>query len=153
MISHYVCLFGFVQVVYSASHIDPIPGTISSDVTNTSLTTSHLADFTSAPSSSHHGEAEVRGQAGGASGGGGVSDYLNPTPGLPAHSNANVVGGASDAADAANDLAAELIREYSLGATSGGGGAGGEGLDGKSTHLTPMSGASTAGKDTKTVES
>lgn len=121
-------------MVYSASHIDPIPGTMSSDVTNTSLTNTHLTDFTAGPSQVG-GDPGVRGQPDGSTSAVtmGVSDYLNPAPSqvmLP-HGDGNV--GGSGETDSTNDLAAELIREYSLG---------GEGLERKATHLTPISGAS-----------
>lgn len=121
------------------SHIDPIPGTMSSDVTNTSLTNTHLTGFTA---DSSQGEDGVRGQPDGSASAVsmGVSDYLNPAPSqvmLP-HGDGNV--GGSGEADATNDLAAELIREYSFV---------GEGLERKATHLVPISGV----KDTKTSES
>lgn len=140
---------GNVQVVYSASHVEPIPGTMSSDVTNSQ----NIGNFTSAGSTHHHQMGVVGADGGGVSGGDemtdmaaqhgavamGVSDYLNPNPpssqeamlaAAQQHNQAAAagvgvgnLGGMSADADASGDLAAELIREYALGGdgTNGGG--------------------------------
>lgn len=132
---------GNVQVVYSASHVEPIPGTISSDVTNPP----NLSDFTSVSSTQM---GEVSDESGGGTGmtgmvpppqsvdphvvGGGavaigVNDYLNPNPpssqeamlaaaAAQQHNQSSTgAGGMGETDDASSDLAAELIREYSLG--------------------------------------
>jgi hypothetical protein len=76
----------------------------------------------------------------------GVSDYLNPASSRemmiphPADSN---VGGANEA-DTTNDLAAELIREYSLGT---------EGLERKSNPLAQIAESADAKASNKSPES
>lgn len=133
---------GNVQVVYSASHID----SMSSGVTNPDLT-----DYTTSTSSQVPGDGTISSLArtqqpdGNAVSAMGVSDYLNPAAGrevMMPHNDSNV-GGASEV-DTAGDLAAELIREYSLGA---------EGLGRKADQLTPISRTAGEGKDTKSPES
>lgn len=136
---------GNVQVVYSASHVDPIPDSMSSNPTNPDL----AAEFTSTTTS----HSQVMGGGNNSMGGMttsqadsgsvpiGVSDYLNPTTSrevMMPHADSNV-GGASEA-DTTNDLAAELILGYSLGT---------EGLERKSTPLVPINEA----KTTKSPES
>ena len=128
--------------MYSASHIDPIPGTMSSDVTNTSLT-----NYTT-PGSLQVGGVEP-GVGGGQPQDGstsmGVSDYLNPAPSqvMMSQGEGNTEG-VVGSSDAASDLAAELIREYSLG---------GEGLERKPAELTPLSGGASEVKSSETSES
>ncbi len=156
---------GNVQVVYSASHVDPIPGAISSDVTNSQ----NLGSFTSAGSTHHHQMGVVGGDGGGVSGGDemadmtaqhgavamGVSDYLNPNPpssqeamlaAAQQHNQAAAtgvvgvgnLGGMTADADASGDLAAELIREYALGGDgANGGGDGGMGTKAASQLVPP----------------
>ncbi len=126
---------GNVQVVYSASHVDPIP---SSDISNSNL------DFTAGSQLSVSNRSELSSltgsqqQDGGDMAIGGVNDYLNPAPGrevmLP-HTGTTIEG--ANEGDASGDLAAQLIREYSMG------GDGSDGLERKSTgHLTTMVGVS-----------
>lgn len=111
---------GNVQVVYSASHVDPMPDSMTSNPANQDL----AADFTSSapqialalgPAGTIAGMATS--QADSAAVSMGVSDYLNPASSrevMMPHPDSNV-GGASES-DTTNDLAAELIREYTLGA-------------------------------------
>lgn len=133
-----------VQVVYSASHIDPMPDSMSSNPTNPDL----AAEFTSPPSTvgmmGHGGTASgmATSQADANAVSMGVSDYLNPTSSrevMMPHGDGNV--GASSEPDTTNDLAAELIREYSLDT---------EGLGGKPSHSIP---GSSEAKGTKSPES
>lgn len=132
---------GNVQVVYSASHIDPMPDSMSSDPTNPDL----AVEFTSLPSTRVVSDAGMIGHsrtsrmATSQADSMGASDYLNPTKVMMPHADSNV--GASREADTTNDLAAELIREYSLST---------EGLERKPSHLT--SGSSET-KGTKSPES
>lgn len=147
---------GNVQVVYSASHVDPMPDSMaSSNPTNPDL----AADFTSAPPPPSTQIAPEMGPSGATMGHGGlatsqadgsavsmgVSDYLNPASSremmMPHAANSNV-GGANEA-DTANDLAAELIREYSLGT---------EGLERKANPLAQMA-ESAESKGNKSPES
>ena len=147
---------GNVQVVYSASHVDPMPDSMASgNPANPDLAT----DFTSAPPPPSTQIAPEMGPSGAAMGHGGlatsqadnsavpmgVSDYLNPASSremmMPHAANSNV-GGANEA-DTANDLAAELIREYSLGT---------EGLERKANPLAQMAESADA-KGNKSPES
>lgn len=109
---------GNVQVVYSASHIEPLPDSMAPS--------SDLAGFAAPPNPQvpgmgGGGSSVIRPQADTGSVPIGVSDYLNPASSqemMMPHADVSGVGGASEA-DATNDLAAELIREYSLGAAEG----------------------------------
>lgn len=153
---------GNVQVVYSASHVDPVPPS-STNMPPDAVPDAGLAGFTSTPTApqgsgvvgtkgqvdsggtTQQQDAESAAAAAAAAVAMGVSDYLNPPPGqLPPHAEGNM-GGASGAVDTSSDLAAELIREYSLG--------GGEGLERKPSHMTTTLPGSTESKDTKSAES
>ena len=173
-----------VQVVYSASHVESIPGTMPSNVTNPP----NLGDFTSAGSNPMGGVSNETGAitgiapppqsvdpgsvAAAAAVAMGVSDYLNPNPpssreamlaaaAASSQSSGGVVDGAMGMADAdaSSDLAAELIREYSLGggATVGDGGMGGvKESDQLATPTIPTAGGGGAEgevKDSKSPES
>ena len=135
---------GNVQVVYSASHID----SMSSGVTNPELTDYNTPASSQVPvDGTNNSLSRTQQSDGNAVSAIGVSDYLNPAAGqevMMPHNDGNVNVGGANEVDTAGDLAAELIREYSLGT---------EGLGRKADQLTPVSVTAGEGKDTKSPES